>query len=159
MPEQSAQKPGRIVEIKGVVIDVVFPEGLPEIYTALRIDIPAQDGQEARSIIAEVQQHLGDDRVRAVAMDSTDGLARGLQVEATGGPISVPVGDLTLGHRRSLGRRGCARGHRRGDPPRSAEVTELLAEDRGSRPPVRRPAALHSAGRPAVRRAGPARRC
>ena len=97
MPEQSAQKPGRIVEIKGVVIDVVFPEGLPEIYTALRIDIPAQDGQEARSIIAEVQQHLGDDRVRAVAMDSTDGLARGLQVEDTGGPISVPVGDLTLG--------------------------------------------------------------
>jgi len=75
----------------------VFPEGLPEIYTALRIDIPAQDGQEARSIIAEVQQHLGDDRVRAVAMDSTDGLARGLQVEDTGGPISVPVGDLTLG--------------------------------------------------------------
>ncbi len=97
MPEQSAQKPGRIVEIKGVVIDVVFPEGLPEIYTALRIDIPAQDGQEARSIIAEVQQHLGDDRVRAVAMDSTDGLARGLKVEDTGGPISVPVGDLTLG--------------------------------------------------------------
>jgi F-type H+-transporting ATPase subunit beta len=97
MPEQSAQKPGRIVEIKGVVIDVVFPEGLPEIYTALRIDIPAQEGQEARSIIAEVQQHLGDDRVRAVAMDSTDGLARGLEVEDTGGPISVPVGDLTLG--------------------------------------------------------------
>jgi F-type H+-transporting ATPase subunit beta len=97
MPEQSAQKPGRIVEIKGVVIDVVFPEGLPEIYTALRIDIPEQEGQEARSIIAEVQQHLGDDRVRAVAMDSTDGLARGLEVEDTGGPISVPVGDLTLG--------------------------------------------------------------
>jgi F-type H+/Na+-transporting ATPase subunit beta len=97
MPEQSAQKPGRIVEIKGVVIDVVFPEGLPEIYTALRIDIPEQEGQDARSIIAEVQQHLGDDRVRAVAMDSTDGLARGLEVEDTGGPISVPVGDLTLG--------------------------------------------------------------
>jgi F-type H+/Na+-transporting ATPase subunit beta len=97
MPEQSAQKPGRIVEIKGVVIDVVFPEGLPEIYNALRIDIPEQEGQEARSIIAEVQQHLGDDRVRAVAMDSTDGLARGLEVEDTGGPISVPVGDLTLG--------------------------------------------------------------
>jgi F-type H+/Na+-transporting ATPase subunit beta len=97
MPEQSAQKPGRIVEIKGVVIDVVFPEGLPEIYNARRIDIPEQDEQEARSIIAEVQQHLGDDRVRAVAMDSTDGLARGLEVEDTGGPISVPVGDLTLG--------------------------------------------------------------
>src|SRR5436853_602290 len=51
MPEQSVQKPGRIIEIKGVVIDVVFPEGLPEIYTALSIDIPAREGQEARSKI------------------------------------------------------------------------------------------------------------
>jgi F-type H+/Na+-transporting ATPase subunit beta len=95
MPER--QQPGRIVEIKGVVIDVVFPEGLPEINYALRIDIPAQDGQEARSLIAEVQQHLGDDRVRAVAMDSTDGLARGLEVQDTGQAISVPVGQATLG--------------------------------------------------------------
>jgi F-type H+-transporting ATPase subunit beta len=97
MPEQSVQKPGRIIEIKGVVIDAVFPEGLPEILTALRIDIPGTDGEEARTLIAEVQQHLGDDRVRAVAMDSTDGLARGLEVEDTGQPISVPVGDVTLG--------------------------------------------------------------
>ena len=97
MPEQTVQKPGRIIEIKGVVIDVVFPEGLPEINTALSIDIPARDGQEERSLIAEVQQHLGDDRVRAVAMDSTDGLARGLEVRDTGGPISVPVGEQTLG--------------------------------------------------------------
>src|SRR5437899_12950940 len=97
MPEQNDQQPGRIVEIKGVVIDVVFPGTLPEIYTALRIDVPARDGQEERSLIAEVQQHLGDDRVRAVAMDSTDGLARGLEVADTGGPISVPVGDQTLG--------------------------------------------------------------
>src|SRR4029079_5375522 len=97
MPEQSAQKPGRIVEIKGVVIDVVFPEGLPEIYNAVSIDIPARGEQEARSLIAEVQQHLGDDRVRAVAMDSTDGLARGLEVKDTGAPISVPVGQATLG--------------------------------------------------------------
>jgi F-type H+/Na+-transporting ATPase subunit beta len=94
---QTTPSQGRIVEIKGVVIDAVFPEPLPEIYSALRIEIPAQDGQEARSIIAEVQQHLGDDRVRAVAMDSTDGLARGLEVEDTGQPISVPVGDVTLG--------------------------------------------------------------
>jgi F-type H+-transporting ATPase subunit beta len=99
MPTSAQNKPsqGRIVEIKGVVIDAVFPEALPEIYTALRIEIPAQDGQEARSIVAEVQQHLGDDRIRAVAMDSTDGLARGLSVEDTGQPISVPVGDVTLG--------------------------------------------------------------
>ncbi len=97
MPEQTHQT-GKIIEIKGVVLDAVFPGGeLPEIYTALRIDIPAQDGQEARSLIAEVQQHLGDDRVRAVAMDSTDGLSRGLDVVDTGQPISVPVGDVTLG--------------------------------------------------------------
>ena len=82
---------GRIVEIRGVVIDAVFPENLPEIYTALRISL---DGRE---LVAEVQQHLGDDRVRAVAMDSTDGLARGTEVEDTGGPITVPVGDQTLG--------------------------------------------------------------
>jgi F-type H+-transporting ATPase subunit beta len=99
MPTSAQKKPsqGRIVEIKGVVLDAVFPETLPEIYTALRIEIPAQEGQEARSLIAEVQQHLGDDRVRAVAMDSTDGLARGVAVEDTGQPISVPVGDVTLG--------------------------------------------------------------
>jgi F-type H+-transporting ATPase subunit beta len=82
---------GKIVEIKGVVIDAVFPNDLPAIYSALRITV------DGRDLIAEVQQHLGDDRVRAVAMDSTDGLARGLDVEDTGDPISVPVGDVTLG--------------------------------------------------------------
>ena len=82
---------GKIVEIKGVVIDAVFPNELPQIYSALRITVGD------RELIAEVQQHLGDDRVRAVAMDSTDGLARGLEVENTGQPISVPVGDVTLG--------------------------------------------------------------
>ena len=98
MPDQdSNQQSGRIVEIKGVVIDAVFPHGLPEIYNALRIDIPERDGQVSRALIAEVQQHLGDDRVRAVAMDSTDGLARRLEVVDTGGPIAVPVGDPTLG--------------------------------------------------------------
>src|SRR5436190_7481652 len=97
MPEGNAKGSGRIVEIKGVVIDAVFTGGLPEIYSALRIDIPKREEQEARMLIAEVQQHLGDDRVRAVAMDSTDGLARGLEVVDTGGPISVPVGTSTLG--------------------------------------------------------------
>jgi F-type H+/Na+-transporting ATPase subunit beta len=88
---QSNGNVGTIVEIKGVVLDAVFPDQLPQIYTALRISV---DGRE---LIAEVQQHLGDDRVRAVAMDSTDGLARGLEVEDTGGPITVPVGEPTLG--------------------------------------------------------------
>jgi F-type H+/Na+-transporting ATPase subunit beta len=87
-----AENTGKLLEIKGVVIDAVFPDQLPEIYSALRITRP--DGGE---LIAEVQQHLGDDRVRAVAMDATDGIARGTDVVDTGGPISVPVGDLTLG--------------------------------------------------------------
>ena len=69
---------GRIIEIKGVVIDAVFPDRLPEIYTALEIEIA--EGDTSRTLVAEVQQHLGDDRVRAVAMDSTDGLARGTGV-------------------------------------------------------------------------------
>jgi F-type H+/Na+-transporting ATPase subunit beta len=87
---------GKIIEIKGVVIDAVFPENLPEILTALEIPITAADGS-AQTLVAEVQQHLGDDRVRAVAMDATDGLSRGTDVVDTGAPISVPVGEQTLG--------------------------------------------------------------
>jgi F-type H+/Na+-transporting ATPase subunit beta len=86
---------GRIIEIKGVVIDAVFPDRLPQIYTALEIEIPGDGG--SRTLVAEVQQHLGDDRVRAVAMDSTDGLSRGSVCVDTEKPISVPVGDATLG--------------------------------------------------------------
>ena len=88
---------GKIVEIKGVVIDAVFHGELPSIYNALRIEVPEQDGRPAVDLIAEVQQHLGNDRVRAVAMDSTDGVPRGADVEDTGAPISVPVGQATLG--------------------------------------------------------------
>ena len=87
---------GQIIEIKGVVIDAVFPDRLPQILHAVEIQIPRPDGTTS-TLVAEVQQHLGDDRVRAVAMDSTDGLARGTDVVDTGGPISVPVGDTTLG--------------------------------------------------------------
>jgi F-type H+-transporting ATPase subunit beta len=90
---QNGSSTGRIVEIKGVVLDAVFPNGLPDIYSALRIDVPGRD----EPIIAEVQQHLGDDRVRAVAMDSTDGLSRGIEIVDTGTPITVPVGEQTLG--------------------------------------------------------------
>jgi F-type H+-transporting ATPase subunit beta len=83
---------GRIEEIQGVVVEVVFPDDLPEINSALTV---AREDQE--DLVLEVQQHLGDDRLRAVAMDSTDGLARGAEVLDTGGPITVPVGDITLG--------------------------------------------------------------
>src|SRR5262249_37389194 len=88
----SSDNVGTLIEIKGVVVDAVFANRLPEIYSALRITRP-----EGGELIAEVQQHLGDDRVRAVALDSTDGLARGTEVVDTGAPISVPVGDVTLG--------------------------------------------------------------
>ena len=130
---------GRIIEIKGVVIDAVFPETLPGIYSALAIEVPAGDGS-SRTLIAEVQQHLGDDRVRAVAMDTTDGLSRGVDVVDTGAPISVPVGDATLGRHlerdRRAGRQQAAGGQGRRalvDPPRSADVPRALADDRDLR--------------------------
>src|ERR687886_1431887 len=95
---------GRIEEIQGVVVEAVFPEELPEINSAIvieREDNPEeQEGISAGTgthLVLEVQQHLGDDRVRAVAMDTTDGLSRGMEVVDTGGPITVPVGKVTLG--------------------------------------------------------------
>jgi F-type H+/Na+-transporting ATPase subunit beta len=85
---------GRIEEIQGVVIEATFDDGqLPEIYNAITIEREGDEGP----LVCEVQQHLGDDRVRAVAMDSTDGLSRGMEVVDTGGPITVPVGEGTLG--------------------------------------------------------------
>ncbi len=88
---------GAITQIIGPVIDVEFPAGhLPEIYNALRIQAKDPQGNPV-SLVAEVQQLLGDNRVRAVAMDSSEGLIRGMTVINTGAPISVPVGDGTLG--------------------------------------------------------------
>ncbi len=86
---------GRIVQVIGAVIDVHFPDELPGIYNALKVTIE-RDGQPVE-LIAEVQQHLGDDKVRAVAMDATDGLARGAEVIDTGEQMTVPVGQATLG--------------------------------------------------------------
>ncbi len=94
---------GRIEEIQGVVIEAVFPDELPEINSAIYVEREASEDDEKISggissrLVCEVQQHLGDDRVRAVAMDTTDGLARGMEVVDTGGPITVPVGNITLG--------------------------------------------------------------
>jgi F-type H+-transporting ATPase subunit beta len=85
---------GRVVQVTGPVVDVEFPaDRLPDIYNAVEITI---EGQE-ETLVAEVQQHLGNDWVRAVAMSSTDGLERGAKAVDTGGPISVPVGEATLG--------------------------------------------------------------
>jgi F-type H+/Na+-transporting ATPase subunit beta len=93
----SGQNVGTVEQVTGVVVDVLFGDQLPEIYSALKIDVPEQEGRPAMNLVLEVQQHLGDDRVRAVAMDATDGLRRGDRAVDTGGPITVPVGEATLG--------------------------------------------------------------
>jgi F-type H+-transporting ATPase subunit beta len=93
MQASTATNTGRVDAVQGVVIEVTFPGKLPEINNALTI---ARDGDQG-TLVLEVQQHLGDNRVRCVAMDTTDGLARGVEVVDTGGPITVPVGEGTLG--------------------------------------------------------------
>ena len=85
---------GTIIEIKGPILDVRFArDQLPELLEALQV----QDVARGVDLVVEVAQHLGDDVVRCVAMDSTDGLVRGMEAVSTGGPITVPVGDVTLG--------------------------------------------------------------
>ncbi|MHB8581135.1 MAG: F0F1 ATP synthase subunit beta [Ignavibacteriaceae bacterium] len=88
---------GKIIQIIGPVIDLEFEEGkLPSIYNAIKIPRTSTEGVK-EDLIAEVQMHLGEDRVRAIAMDSTDGLVRGMDVFDIGSPITVPVGPSTLG--------------------------------------------------------------
>src|SRR5690349_19618181 len=84
MAENNGTNVGRVEQVTGVVVDAVFPEKLPEIYSAVKIEMSGDADREATELVCEVQQHLGDDRVRTVVMD-------------TGGPITVPVGDATLG--------------------------------------------------------------
>src|SRR5919107_450276 len=88
---------GTVQQVTGVVIDVAFPDHIPEIFHALEIEVPAEGGRTEDKLVLEVQQHLGDDRVRAIAMDATDGVKRGDSVTDTGAPITVPVGRQTLG--------------------------------------------------------------
>ena len=83
---------GKLTQIIGAVLDIKFSDGLPEINEA--INIPLNDGGK---LVVEVAQHLGDDTVRCIAMGSTDGLVRGMEAQATGSPIKVPVGENTLG--------------------------------------------------------------
>lgn len=88
---------GHILQVMGPVVDVKFEDGqLPAIYNALKVNIDRANG-EVEVLTLEVALHLGDDAVRTIAMSSTDGLKRGTPVENTGAPISVPVGDVTLG--------------------------------------------------------------
>src|SRR5437773_3880511 len=93
----TAQKAGKVVQVIGPVIDIEFPEGLPAIYNAVRVVSDGSGGSQKIDVVAEVEQHLGEKRVRAVAMKPTDGMTRGMEVIDTGAPISVPVGPETLG--------------------------------------------------------------
>jgi len=86
---------GKIVQVIGPVVDVEFPDALPAIYNALKVEFKVQD--QPTRLTLEVQQHLGDNWVRAVAMSSTEGLKRGYEVEDTGAPISMPVGEGVMG--------------------------------------------------------------
>jgi F-type H+-transporting ATPase subunit beta len=88
---------GKIVQVMGPVVDVEFPPGeIPEIYTALRTTNSAIDDRE-HNLVVEVALHLGENTVRSIAMDTTDGLRRGQDVVSTGAPIEIPVGPATLG--------------------------------------------------------------
>ncbi len=88
---------GRIVKVAGPVVDVEFPpDALPEINFAVEFDLTVQG--ESQTVVGEVAQHLGDSTVRVVALKPTDGLVRGSEVRNTGAPITVPVGEATLGH-------------------------------------------------------------
>jgi F-type H+-transporting ATPase subunit beta len=96
-PQSTQGGTGRVVRVIGPVVDVEFaPDEMPEIYFALHVDRTL--GEETRTLTLEVAQHIGDNMVRAISMQPTDGLVRGAPVEDTGAPISVPVGDATLGH-------------------------------------------------------------
>ena len=91
------QRTGKVVQIIGPVIDIEFPEGLPEIYNAVRVVSDGTGDGDKIDVVAEVEQHIGENRVRAVAMKATDGMTRGMTVIDTGSAISVPVGPETLG--------------------------------------------------------------
>jgi F-type H+-transporting ATPase subunit beta len=92
------QKVGKVIQVIGPVVDVEFEQGhLPAIYNALRVSADGQSAGGAIDVVVEVQQHLGENRVRTVAMKPTDGMQRGMRVTDSGAPISVPVGPATLG--------------------------------------------------------------
>jgi F-type H+-transporting ATPase subunit beta len=89
---------GHVVQVSGPAVDCQFPEGqLPEIYTAIRITSEGFDVPEPIDIICEAEQHIGEGRIRTIAMQPTEGLVRGMKAISLGGPISVPVGKQTLG--------------------------------------------------------------
>ena len=89
---------GRVARVIGPVVDVEFPaDQMPEIYYALHVDVSVE-ADTTRTLTLEVEQHIGDNIVRAISMQPTDGMVRGAEVINTGAPIEVPVGDVTKGH-------------------------------------------------------------
>src|SRR6266508_2060175 len=95
--EKTATGVGRVVRVIGPVVDAEFPrDAMPELFNALHVDVELSEG--AKTLTLEVAQHLGDNMVRAISMQPTDGLVRGAEVRDTGESISVPVGDVTKGH-------------------------------------------------------------
>src|SRR5688500_8094637 len=96
--KQPATATGKVVQVIGPVLDVEFDgDTIPEIYNALEIRAKGEGGAPDIDVTAEVQQHIGRNQVRAVAMSSTDGVVRGMEVEDTGSAITVPVGEAALG--------------------------------------------------------------
>ena len=112
---------GKVVQVIGPVLDVEFESGhLPELYNALEIHTTTDSGQKI-DVTVEVQQHIGRNQVRAVAMSTTDAVVRGMEVIDTGGPISVPVGAPALGRILNVLRRTYNRA-------RQAQITQEIAE-------------------------------
>src|SRR5215510_11920266 len=97
-PAAKTQHVGKVIQVIGPVLDVEFePDHLPELYNALVVEQPGGNSVPPLKLVAEVQQHIGRNQVRAVAMSSTDGVVRGMDVVDSGGPITVPVGKAALG--------------------------------------------------------------
>src|SRR5258707_15726693 len=93
-----AENVGRVIQVSGPAVDVQFVEGsMPPIYEALRVVSDGFTVPSPINVVLEVQQHLGEGRVRCIAMSATDGMVRGMKAIDQGGPISVPVGKGTLG--------------------------------------------------------------
>src|ERR1043165_4122920 len=89
---------GKVVQVSGPAVDCEFPEGqIPLVYTAIRITSEGFDVPEPIDIICEAQQHIGEGRVRTIALQPTEGLVRGMKAESLGHPVEVPVGQETLG--------------------------------------------------------------
>src|SRR6266436_5057233 len=98
MASTNALVEGRVVQVSGPAVDCQFPEGqIPLVYTAIRITSEGFDVPEPIDIICEAQQHIGEGRVRTIALQPTEGLVRGMKAESLGSPVMVPVGKETLG--------------------------------------------------------------